>query len=155
MRIEDEIKLTFDDVLIRPKRSTLVSRSEVELNREFKFRHSNQKWTGIPVFSANMDTTGTFETAIALQKHNMLTAVHKFYTLKDWKENLSNLNPEYLAVTVGTSEEDFQKALGIFELEEKIKFLCLDALMDIVKILYWQSKNIEMPFQTKLLLLEM
>ena len=80
MRIEDEIKLTFDDVLIRPKRSTLVSRSEVELNREFKFRHSNQKWTGIPVFSANMDTTGTFETAIALQKHNMLTAVHKFYT---------------------------------------------------------------------------
>ena len=88
MRIEDEIKLTFDDVLIRPKRSTLVSRAEVELNREFKFRHSSEKWTGIPIFSANMDTTGTFETAKVLQSHNMLTAVHKFYTLNEWEENL-------------------------------------------------------------------
>lgn len=126
MRIEDEIKLTFDDVLIRPKISTLVSRSEVELNREFKFRHSDQKWTGVPIFSANMDTTGTFETAKALQNHNMLTAVHKFYTLNDWEENLPNLNPEYLAVTVGTSDDDFQKSIDIFSLEESIKFLCLD-----------------------------
>ena len=126
MRIEDEIKLTFDDVLIRPKRSTLISRSEVELNREFKFRHSDQKWRGVPIFSANMDTTGTFETARALQNHNMLTAVHKFYTLEEWSENLKNLNPEYLAVTVGTSEEDFHKAINIYKLEDKIKFLCLD-----------------------------
>ncbi len=126
MRIEDEIKLTFDDVLIRPKRSTLVSRSEVELNREFKFRHSSQTWFGVPIFSANMDTTGTFETARALQKHNMLTAVHKFYTIDDWKQNIENLNPEYLAVTVGTSEEDFKKASEIFNLEPNIKFLCLD-----------------------------
>ena len=79
MRIEDEIKLTFDDVLIRPKRSTLVSRSEVVLERQFKFRHTNETWTGVPIFSANMDTTGTFETAITLQKHKMLTAIHKFY----------------------------------------------------------------------------
>jgi GMP reductase len=73
-----------------------------------------------------MDTTGTFETAKALQNHNMLTAVHKFYTLNDWKENLPNLNPEYLAVTVGTSDDDFQKSIDIFSLEESIKFLCLD-----------------------------
>lgn len=126
MRIEDEIKLTFDDVLIRPKRSTLVSRAEVELNREFKFRHSSEIWTGIPIFSANMDTTGTFETARALQNHNMLTAVHKFYTLDEWQENLKSLDPEYLAVTVGTSKEDFQKAVDIFKLEDGLKFLCLD-----------------------------
>lgn len=126
MRIEDEIKLTFDDVLIRPKRSTLVSRAEVELNREFKFRHSSEKWTGIPIFSANMDTTGTFETARALQVHNMLTAVHKFYTLDEWQENLKSLDPEYLAVTVGTSKEDFQKAVDVFKLEDGLKFLCLD-----------------------------
>jgi|TARA_A200000113_G_scaffold222891_1_gene237352 GMP reductase len=73
-----------------------------------------------------MDTTGTFETAKALQNHNMLTAVHKFYTLNDWEENLPNLNPEYLAVTVGTSDDDFQKSIDIFSLEESIKFLCLD-----------------------------
>ena len=86
MRIEDEIKLTFDDVLIRPKRSTLISRSEVKLEREFKFRHNKHTWEGIPIFSANMDTTGTFETAKALQSHKMLTAIHKFYTLEDWKQ---------------------------------------------------------------------
>ena len=78
MRIEDEIKLTFDDVLIRPKRSTLVSRSEVQLDRDFKFRHTSLTWSGVPIVSANMDTTGTFETAISLQKHKMITAVHKF-----------------------------------------------------------------------------
>ena len=55
MRIEDEIKLTFDDVLIRPKRSTLVSRSEVILERDFKFKHNDVTWTGVPIFSANMD----------------------------------------------------------------------------------------------------
>ena len=88
MRIEDDIKLTFDDVLIRPKRSTLVSRSEVVLERDFKFKHTSATWTGVPIFSANMDTTGTFETAVTLQKHKMLTAIHKFYTLEEWKKNI-------------------------------------------------------------------
>ena len=40
-KMEDAIKLTFDDVLIRPKRSTLISRSEVHLDRELKFRHKS------------------------------------------------------------------------------------------------------------------
>jgi len=56
----------------------------------------------------------------------MLTAVHKFYTLNEWEENLKNLNPDYLAVTVGTSKEDFQKAVDVFNLDDRIKFLCLD-----------------------------
>ena len=93
MRIEDEIKLTFDDVLIRPKRSTLVSRSEVQLDRVLKFRHTSLTWSGVPIVSANMDTTGTFETAISLQKHKMITAVHKFYTVEDWKQSIDKLDP--------------------------------------------------------------
>ena len=56
----------------------------------------------------------------------MLTAVHKFYTLDEWQENLKSLDPEYLAVTVGTSKEDFQKAVDVFKLEDGLKFLCLD-----------------------------
>ena len=80
MRIEDEIKLTFDDVLIRPKRSTLISRSEVKLEREFKFRHNKHTWEGIPIFSANMDTTGTFETAKALQNIKCLLLYINFTT---------------------------------------------------------------------------
>jgi len=126
MRIEDEIKLTFDDVLIRPKRSTLISRSEVKLEREFKFRHNNHIWEGIPIFSANMDTTGTFETAKALQKHKMLTAIHKFYNLEDWKVNIDSLHPNYVSVTVGQSDEDFELAKKIFDLNNDLKFLCID-----------------------------
>ena len=126
MRIEDEIKLTFDDVLIRPKRSTLVSRSEVDLTRDFKFKHTSKTWSGVPIISANMDTTGTFETAKSLEKYGILTAIHKFYSLKDWEDNLKNLNPKYLIVTVGSSEDEFNKAKNIFKLNNELDFLCLD-----------------------------
>ena len=126
MRIEDEIKLTFDDVLIRPKRSTLVSRSEVDLTRPFKFKHTKKTWSGIPIFSANMDTTGTFNTAKALEKFRIITAIHKFYSIEDWKSNLEHLDPKYLTVTVGTSDEEFQKAKEIFAINDDIDFLCLD-----------------------------
>ena len=66
MRIEADLKLGFRDVLIRPKRSTLGSRSQVSLERTFKFRHSGRTWTGIPIMAANMDSVGTFAMAMAL-----------------------------------------------------------------------------------------
>ncbi len=59
MRIEEDLKLGFKDVLIRPKRSTLKSRSDVELERQFTFKHSGQTWSGVPIIAANMDTVGT------------------------------------------------------------------------------------------------
>jgi GMP reductase len=65
MRIDNEIKLGFKDVMIRPKRSTLKSRSQVDLQRTFRFRNAQRDWTGIPVMAANMDTVGTFEMAHA------------------------------------------------------------------------------------------
>ena len=78
MRVEHDFKLDFDDVLIRPKRSTLSSRRLVDLEREFNFRHSDETWKGIPIIAANMDTTGTFEMAKALQKNKMMTCLQKF-----------------------------------------------------------------------------
>ena len=66
MRIENDVKLDFSDVLIRPKRSTLTSRKSVELERSFTFMHSGRHWTGVPIAAANMDTTGTFDMARAL-----------------------------------------------------------------------------------------
>ena len=65
MRIEADVKLDFKDVLIRPKRSTITSRAEVSLERTYTFKHSKQTWTGIPIISANMDSTGTFEMAVS------------------------------------------------------------------------------------------
>ncbi len=108
MRIEEDIKLDFKDVLIRPKRSTLRSRSQVCLEREFKFVHANTKWKGVPIIAANMDHTGTFEMAHALAQHNMLTATQKFYTEKDWKKALKD-NPDILNhcfVSSGIKKED-------------------------------------------------
>jgi GMP reductase len=77
MRIESDVKLGFKDVMIRPKRSTLKSRSQVSLERTFKFLHSSYEWKGIPVMAANMDTVGTFEMANALASKQLFTAIHK------------------------------------------------------------------------------
>ena len=57
MRIINDVKLDFKDVLILPKRSTLESRSQVDIMRTFKFKNSGMEWTGVPIID-NMDTTG-------------------------------------------------------------------------------------------------
>ena len=152
MRIEDDIKLTFDDVLIRPKRSTLVSRSEVVLERDFKFKHTSATWTGVPIFSANMDTTGTFETAVTLQKHKMLTAIHKFYTLEEWKKNIDNLDSEYISVTVGQSQEDLQLGKEIFELNNDSKYLCIDVANGYREDFVNSVKNYRATFPEKIII---
>ena len=68
MRVSSNIKLDFDDVLIVPQRSRAASRKEVKIQREFNFYHSPRAWTGVPIVAANMDTTGSFAMAIALEK---------------------------------------------------------------------------------------
>ena len=83
MKIDPEIKLDFSDVLIRPKRSELASRSEVSLERTFKFKNSPLTWTGVPIIVSNMDTTGTISMALSLQKHKMITCLHKYYTYSE------------------------------------------------------------------------
>ena len=79
MRIEEDIKLDYSDVLIRPKRSTLKSRKDVDLNRSFDFKNG-KSWTGVPVVAANMDTTGTLDMAGVLSEHHMITCLSKHVT---------------------------------------------------------------------------
>lgn len=134
MRIDNEIKLDFKDVLIKPKRSTLSSRSQVNLEREFTFKHSPLKWMGVPIMAANMDTVGTFQMAISLYKHKMMTAIHKYYSLEDWKTfreavSVSETDLDifnYIAVSSGSKEEDFQKLQSILEEIPQIQFIVLD-----------------------------
>jgi len=127
-RIDQEIKLDFKDVLIRPKRSTLKSRSEVELNRTYNFRNSGATYEGVPIIGANMDTVGTFDMAIALHKHNCFTTIHKHYSIAEWSQ-FADENPEVLknvAVSAGVSDEDFDKVNRILDIVPAINFLCLD-----------------------------
>jgi GMP reductase len=84
MHIEHEVKLDYKDVLIRPKRSTLTSRSEVDITREFAFRHARVQYRGIPIIAANMDTIGTFEMAHALDRFGLSTALHKHYAVDQY-----------------------------------------------------------------------
>ncbi|HAW80439.1 MAG TPA: GMP reductase, partial [Balneola sp.] len=83
MYIENDVKLDYSDVLLRPKRSTLESRNQVELKRSFSFPHSKRKLEVVPIIAANMDGVGTRSMAIALAKQSMLTALNKSYTTED------------------------------------------------------------------------
>ena len=129
MRIEYDIKLGFKDVMFRPKRSTLKSRSQVDLLRTFKFLHANAEWTGVPVMAANMDTVGTFEMARALAPRKMFTALHKHYSVKEWDrfmEEAPQTSADYIAVSTGTGENDLQKVSQIFSRHPRLRFLCID-----------------------------
>ena len=126
MRIEDEIKLDFKDVLIRPKRSTLSSRREVDLNRTYRFKHSKQEWTGIPVMASNMDGVGTLEIAKVLRKHNLFTCLVKSYAEDDILDLVNTTDTNYFAVSTGTGEKDFQKLNRVLNAVPEINFICID-----------------------------
>ena len=129
MRIENDIKLGFKDVLFRPKRSTLKSRSQVSLERTYKFKNSGQTWTGVPVIAANMDTVGTFEMAERLASYKMLTAMHKHYTVEEWTEWLGKQEDsiyDHIMVSSGTSDADFEKVKAIVSANPKLRFICID-----------------------------
>jgi len=97
MRIEPEIKLDYKDVLLRPKRSELTSRKDVNLMREFTFKNAGGEgsdpkaygWKGIPIVASNMDTVGTFETAKSLAQRHMLTCISKHYDGDVWAHKLN------------------------------------------------------------------
>lgn len=127
--IERDVKLDFADVLIRPKRSSLNSRSKVELTREFRFLHSGATWRGIPLTASNMDTTGTFAMAESLSTQQMLVAIHKHYSLEEWIRFYERAPKEvfnHVMCSTGTSEEDFFKVREITKLIPELKFICID-----------------------------
>ena len=124
MRIVDDVKLDFSDVLIRPKRSTLESRKNAKLERTFHFKHSKQSWTGVPIIAANMDHTGTWPMNKALVEFGMLTAICKFWHYIPLKNAIK---------TIGLDA-------NLDEIEYDLKWICLDVangyterFMDFVK----------------------
>ena len=121
MRIEEDVKLDYSDVLIRPKRSTLTSRKEVRLERKFKFRHGAKEWEGIPIIAANMDGVGTLSMMRSLSKEKMMTALHKHYKEKDY----GNIEDEYTFVTIGIKDDDIERIKSI-NAKNTIRFICID-----------------------------
>lgn len=129
MRIESDLKLGFKDVLIRPKRSTMKSRSQVKLERNFTFLHSKRSWNGVPVIAANMDTVGTFELAEVLAQFGLVTALHKHYTLDQWAEFLSRQDDsiyQHIMISTGTAENDFNHLKKVIKHHPMLEFICID-----------------------------
>ena len=127
MRIEEELKLDYSDVLFRPKRSTLSSRKEVDLHRTYKFKYSKNEWTGIPIMAANMDGVGELGVAENLSEFSMITSLTKQHDVKKLKQ-YKNLKSIYknIALSTGIKKEDFEqlgKALKEFSF---IGFICVD-----------------------------
>jgi GMP reductase len=122
MKIENGKKLYFNDVYIRPQKSNIESRKDVNLETEYTFLHSDVKWTGIPLIAANMDTTGTFEMAKVLSNNKMLTAMHKFNTLDDWKNKF--IDPNYVMVTIGTDNLDYLN--DVIQICPELLFIVID-----------------------------
>ena len=127
MRIEEEVKLDYSDVLFRPKRSTLSSRKDVDLNRTYKFRYSNNEWTGIPIMAANMDGVGELGVAEKLSEFSMITCLTKQHGVKQLKQ-YKKIKSIYknIALSIGIKKEDFNRLDQLLKEFNFIKFICID-----------------------------
>ena len=131
MRIEQDIKLDYKDVLFKPKRSTLESRREVRLERTFNFHNSGQQWVGVPIMASNMDGVGTFSMAKVLQEHKMLTVIRKHYSLEQWQK-AKGVKMQYVSVCTGTAAiwnddaVDYQTMRAVLAMYPDIPFITVD-----------------------------
>lgn len=154
MLIEEQEYLDFDNVLIKPKRSTLNSRSEVQLIREMVTCNSKQTIAGVPIIAANMDSVGTFDMAKALAEQQMFTAMHKFYSLEEWIA-FANEAPEalpYVFVTIGSHDREIEKLCQIFEAIPQLNHICVDIANGYSAHFLNQVKKIRALFPHKVLM---
>ena len=142
MRLEDDIKLDYSDVLIRPKRSTLGSRKMVRVERKFKFRNYKSKdltveqirdeynYEGVPIMASNMDGVGTFEMADVLARQHIFTCLVKTYSATQLVEFFDDPDKpqriENVAYSMGITEEDHNKWRLVYEQAPDIKYVCID-----------------------------
>ncbi len=104
MRINYDAKLNFEDVLLQPKRSTLSSRKDVDMTRNFTFRNSGKQMNFLPIFASNMDGVGTFSMAKVLQEYKMMTVITKTTGIDDWRKAVGNgVRLQSVSVCTGTN----------------------------------------------------
>ena len=129
MHIDHDLKLDYSNVLIRPKRSTLSSRKEVSLEREFNFRNSEYDYKGVPIMASNMDGVGTFDVADELAKQGLFTCLVKTYSKEDLIEFFKGeeWRTDSVAMSVGIAAQDYDKFVQVKNaVGDKLKYLCID-----------------------------
>ena len=127
MRIEEDLKLDYSDVLFRPKRSTLSSRKDVNLKRIYKFKYSDNEWSGIPIMAANMDGVGELGVAEKMSEFDMITCLTKQHDIKKIKQ-YKKIKSIYknIALSIGIKKEDFNRLTEVLREFSFIKFICID-----------------------------
>jgi len=155
-RVDNEIKLDFKDVLIRPKRSTLKSRADVDISRQYIYRHSKRQFPTdtIPIIAANMDTVGTFEMAVVLSQYKVITCIHKHYTLEEWIA-FKTKHPEvipYIICAAGMNEADEEKLALILNAIPEINAICLDVANGYSQYFINYVKRVRGKFQEHILI---
>lgn len=151
-KILPETMLDFHNVLIKPTRSFLTSRSEVSLQRTFRFKHSSILWTGVPIVAANMDSIGVFNVAKVLQKHSILTALHKFYSVDDYIDAIENhdIDKQYCMVSCGIGEKDYQRMKHIVN-KVGLDWICIDVANGHMNALVDFCKRVRAEFPDKII----
>ncbi len=141
MRVDNDLKLDFDDVLIRPKRSEAPSRSAIVLSRDYKFLNSGATWKGIPIVASNMDTVGTMAMAKALAPE-MMTCLHKYYSDDVLVDFFSDpVHQESAFFTLGIKDDEFDKLRAV-ESQADLRFICVDAANGYTKFFVERVKRI-------------
>jgi len=127
VRIEEDLKLDYSDVLFRPKRSTLSSRKDVNLKRTYRFKYSNNEWSGIPIMAANMDGVGELEVAESLSEYGLVTCLTKQHDVKKIKK-FKKIKTIYknIALSIGIKDEDFKRLDDVLKEFSFINFICID-----------------------------
>ena len=133
MRLDNEIKLDYKDVLLKPKRSTLSSRRDVEMTRSFTFRNSGETYECCPIVASNMDGVGTFSMAKVIQDYKMMTTITKTTTIDQWKKAVGEgIKLKYLSVCTGTNKlwtddaEDYNTMQQVLKSYPDVKFITID-----------------------------
>jgi GMP reductase len=127
MKIIQETKLDFDDVLIVPQRSTLTSRSAIQLEKTLQFYHSPKSWTGIPIICANMSFC-SFSIAKTLARYKMIACLHKYHKVDDIVKYFQQYpdNLDYTFVSIGYKNSEINHLLEIKEKLGKQPNICID-----------------------------
>jgi len=125
MRIEHDLKLDYSGVLLRPKRSTLDSRKNVGLSREYTFINSHQSYKGIPIIAANMDGVGTWEVHDVLSNQGMLTAIVKHYNIASQVQQFNKTGSDFAVYSMGITDDDLAKFRAV-NVGAPIKWVCID-----------------------------
>lgn len=124
MKINNETKLDFDDVLLVPQRSQAASRVNVLVDKRYSFYHSTQKWSGVPLMIANMDTTGTLSMSKSMSKFQVITCLHKHYNIEDYVGNMHDFNTCWYSM--GIKNEDITKLALLATKLDYIPNICID-----------------------------